>query len=45
VPEALHCEAEVPWDAVEVSMRLGRLPFYVLLANAMWGRVSDPVLD
>jgi len=45
VPEALHCEAEVPWDAVEVSMRPGRLPFYVLLANAMWGRVSDPVLD
>jgi hypothetical protein len=45
VPEALHREAEVPWDAVEVSMRLGRLPSYVLLANAMWGRVSDPVLD
>ena len=45
MPEALHCEAEVLWDAVEASMRLGRLPFYVLLANAVWGQVSDPVLD
>jgi hypothetical protein len=31
VPKALYREAEVPWDAVEVSMRPGRLPFYVLL--------------
>jgi hypothetical protein len=36
--------SDVP-SPVEVSMRPGRLPFYVLLANAMWGRVSDPVLD
>jgi hypothetical protein len=36
--------SDVP-SPVEASMRPGRLPFYVLLANAMWGRVSDPVLD
>jgi len=38
------CASVVP-SPVEVSMRPGRLPFYVLLANAMWGRISDPVLD
>jgi len=37
--------ASVVPSPVEVSMRPGRLPFYVLLANAMWGRISDPVLD
>jgi len=36
--------SDVP-SPVEVSMRPGRLPFYVLLANAVWGRISDPVLD
>jgi hypothetical protein len=36
--------SDVP-SPVEVSMRPGRLPLYVLLANAMWGRISDPVLD
>jgi hypothetical protein len=36
--------SDVP-SPVEVYIRPGRLPFYVLLANAMWGRISDPVLD
>jgi len=43
--EAEHGYASVVPSPVEVSIRPGRLPFYVLLANAMWGRVSDPVLD
>jgi hypothetical protein len=43
--EAVHGYASVVPSPVEVSMRPGRLPFYVLLANAMWGRISDPVLD
>jgi len=43
--EAVRGYASVVPSPVEVSMRLGRLPFYVLLANAMWGRISDPVLD
>jgi len=43
--EAVRGYASVVPSPVEVSMRPGRLPFYVLLANAMWGRVSDPVLD
>jgi len=43
--EAARGYASVVPSPVEVSMRPGRLPFYVLLANAMWGRVSDPVLD
>ena len=37
--------ASVVPSPVEVSMRPGRLPLYVSLVNAMWGRVSDPVLD
>jgi hypothetical protein len=43
--EAARGYASVVPSPVEVSMRPGRLPFYVLLANAMWGRISDPVLD
>lgn len=43
--EAARGYASVVPSPVEVSMRSGRLPFYVLLANAMWGPVSDPVLD
>jgi hypothetical protein len=43
--EAARGYASVVPSPVEVSMRPGRLPFYVLLANAMWGWVSDPVLD
>jgi hypothetical protein len=43
--EAAGGYASVVPSPVEVSMKPGRLPFYVLLANAMWGRVSDPVLD
>jgi len=43
--EAARGYASVVPRPVEVSIRPGRLPFYVLLANAMWGRVSDPVLD
>jgi hypothetical protein len=43
--KAVRGYASVVPSPVEVSMRPGRLPFYVLLANAMWGRVSDPVLD
>jgi len=43
--EAVRGYASVVPSPVEVSMRPGRLPFYVLLANAMWGRISDPVLD
>jgi len=43
--EAVRGYASVVPSPMEVSMRPGRLPFYVLLANAMWGRVSDPVLD
>jgi len=43
--EAARGYVSVVPSPVEVSMRPGRLPFYVLLANAMWGRVSDPVLD
>jgi hypothetical protein len=42
---AVRGYASVVPSPMEVSMRPGRLPFYVLLANAMWGRVSDPVLD
>jgi hypothetical protein len=42
---AVRVYASVVPSPVEVSMRPGRLPFYVLLANAMWGRISDPVLD
>ncbi len=41
--EAARGYASVVPSPVEV--RPGRLPFYVLLANVMWGRVSDPVLD
>jgi len=41
----VHGYASVVPSPVEVSMRPGRLPLYVLLANAMWGRVSDLVLD
>jgi hypothetical protein len=37
--------ASVVPSPVEVYIRPERLPLYVLLANAMWGRVSDPVLD
>ncbi len=37
--------ASVVPSPVEVSIGSGRLPFYVLLANVMWGRISDPVLD
>ncbi len=43
--EAARGFASVVPSPVEVSLRPGRLPFYVLLANVMWGRVSDPVLD
>jgi hypothetical protein len=43
--EAARGYVSVVPSPVEVSMRPGRLPFYVLLANAMWGRISDPVLD
>jgi hypothetical protein len=43
--EAVRGYASVVPSPVEMSMRPGRLPFYVLLANAMWGRISDPVLD
>jgi hypothetical protein len=43
--EAVRGYASVVPSPVEVSIRPGRLPFYVLLANAMWGRISDPVLD
>jgi len=43
--EAARGYASVVPSPVEVSMRPERLPFYVLLANAMWGRISDPVLD
>ncbi len=43
--KAVRGYASVVPSPVEVSMRPGRLPFYVLLANAMWGRISDPVLD
>jgi len=43
--EAARGYASVVPSPVEVSMRPGRLPLYVLLANAMWGRISDPVLD
>jgi hypothetical protein len=43
--EAVRGYASVVPSPVEVSMKPGRLPFYVLLANTMWGRVSDPVLD
>jgi hypothetical protein len=43
--EAARGYASVVPSPVEVSMKPGRLPFYVLLANAMWGRISDPVLD
>jgi len=43
--EAVRGYASVVPSPVEVSMRPGRLPFYVLLANVMWGRISDPVLD
>ena len=43
--EAVRGYASVVPSPVEVSMRPGRLPFYVLLANAMWGRISNPVLD
>jgi len=43
--EAVRGYASVVPSPVEVSMKPGRLPFYVLLANAMWGRISDPVLD
>ncbi len=42
---AVRGYASVVPSPVEVSLRPGRLPFYVLLANVMWGRVSDPVLD
>ncbi len=43
--KAVRGYASVVPSPVEVSMRPGRLPFYVLLANVMWGRISDPVLD
>ena len=43
--EAARGYASVVPSPVEVSMRPERLPFYVLLANAMWGRISDPVPD
>jgi hypothetical protein len=43
--EAVRGYASVVPSPVEVSIGPGRLPFYVLLANAMWGRVSDPVPD
>ncbi len=43
--KAVRGYASVVPSPVEVSLRPGRLPFYVLLANVMWGRVSDPVLD
>ena len=43
--EAVRGYASVVPSPAEVSIRPGRLPLYVLLANAMWGRVSDPVLD
>jgi hypothetical protein len=43
--EAARGYASVVPSPVEVSMRPERLPLYVLLANAMWGRISDPVLD
>jgi len=43
--EAVRGYASVVPSPVEVSMRPGRLPLYVLLANAMWGRVSDSILD
>ncbi len=42
---AVRGYASVVPSPVEVSIGSGRLPFYVLLANVMWGRVSDPVLD
>jgi acetolactate synthase regulatory subunit len=41
---AVRGYASVVPSPVEVSIRPERLPLYVLLANAMWGRVSDPVL-
>jgi hypothetical protein len=43
--EAVRGYASVVPSPVEVSIGPERLPLYVLLANAMWGRVSDPVLD
>jgi hypothetical protein len=43
--EAARGYASVVPSPVEVSIRPERLLFYVLLANAMWGRISDPVLD
>ncbi len=43
--EAARGYASVVPSPVEVSLRSGRLPFYVLMANVMWGRISDPVLD
>jgi len=43
--EAVRGYASVVPSPVEVSIGPGRLPLYVLLANAMWGRVSDPVPD
>ncbi|MFZ8811795.1 MAG: hypothetical protein ACO2PN_27315, partial [Pyrobaculum sp.] len=43
--EAARGYASVVPSPVEVSMRPGRLPFYVSLTNVMWGRISDPVLD
>ena len=43
--EAGRVYASVVPSPVEVYIRPGRLPFYVSLANAMWGRISDPVLD
>jgi hypothetical protein len=43
--EKVRSYVSVVPSPVEVSMRPGRPPFYVLLANAMWGRISDLVLD
>ena len=43
--EAVRGYASVVPSPVEVSIGPERLPLYVLLANAMWGRVSDPVPD
>jgi hypothetical protein len=43
--EAARGYASVVPSPVEVYIRPERLPFYVSLTNAMWGRVSDPVLD
>jgi len=43
--EAVRGYASVVPSPVEVSIGPERLPLYVLLANAMWGRVSDSVLD